>query len=109
MKSKYRNKKTVVNSITFDSKKEALRYSNLDLLERSGVISDLTLQPKFEIVPQHKFNGKTQAKRSYIADFKYTKDGVEIVEDVKGFLTPMYKLKRALFLTQYPQYKFIET
>ena len=107
--NKYRNKKTIVNGIKFDSKKEASRYSHLELMQRSGVIEDLELQPRFEIVPQHKWNGKTQRKKSYVADFKYKENGVEIVEDVKGMKTAVYILKRSLFLTQYPQYKFIET
>ena len=109
MKSKYNNKKTVVNGIKFDSKKEASRYAELELLNRSGLIFSLELQPRFEIVPTHKWNGKTQRKKSYVADFRYIKDGVEIVEDVKGMRTAVYILKRSLFLTQYPQYKFIET
>ncbi len=109
MKSKYNNKKTIVNGIKFDSIKEGKRYSNLNLLLRGGLISDLELQPRFEIIPKHKFNGITQRKRSYVADFMYKQDGVTIVEDVKGFKTDVYKLKRALFLTQYPQYRFIET
>lgn len=33
---KYHNRKTVVNGQTFDSKKEANRYSELLLLERAG-------------------------------------------------------------------------
>ncbi len=109
MKSKYNNKKTIVNGIKFDSKKEAARYSHLELLNRSGMISDLELQPRFEIIPKHAFNGKTQRKRSYVADFKYKQGDDTVIEDVKGFKTAVYKLKRALFLTQYPQYKFIET
>ena len=109
VKSKYNNKKTIVNGIKFDSKKEATRYSHLELMQRSGVISGLALQPRFVICPQHKWNGKTQRKKSYVADFRYIKDGVETVEDVKGMRTAVYILKRSLFLTQYPQYKFIET
>lgn len=109
MKSKYNNKKTIVNGIKFDSKKEAARYSHLELMLRSGIIQDLALQPRFEICPQHTWNGKTQRKKSYVADFKYIEKGVEIVEDVKGMRTAVYILKRSLFLTLYPQYKFIET
>ncbi len=109
MKSKYNNKKTVVNGIKFDSQKEGLRYMTLVLLESTGQISDLELQPRFEIIPKHTFNGKTQRKRSYVADFRYKQGDDTVVEDVKGFKTAVYKLKRALFLTQYPQYKFIET
>ena len=107
--NKYNNKKTFVNGIKFDSIKESKRYLELQSLVLAGAIDDLELQPRFEIVPQHKFNGKTQAKRSYVADFKYNEGNNIVVEDVKGFQTAMYRLKRSLFLTQYPQYKFIET
>lgn len=39
--SKYKAKKTIVDNITFDSKKEANRYCELKLLERAKVISNL--------------------------------------------------------------------
>lgn len=107
--SKYRNKKTVIDGITFHSKKEAVRYQELKMLEKAGVISGLTLQPKFEICDRVKWNGKTIPKKFYIADFQYIENGVEIVEDVKGMITSVYSLKRSLFLTKYPQYRFIET
>ena len=47
--SKYRAVKTTIDGITFDSKKEAAEYGRLKLLEQAGVISDLELQPRFEI------------------------------------------------------------
>jgi hypothetical protein len=108
-RSKYGNKKTIVDGIKFDSKKEAQRYCDLKMLLNHRDIEDLVLQPRFDICPTHKWNGKTQRKKSYVADFKYTMNGVEIVEDVKGMRTALYILKRSLFLTQYPQYTFIET
>ena len=43
---KYHNRKTIVNGHTFDSKKEANRYSELLLLERAGAIHDLRTQVK---------------------------------------------------------------
>lgn len=109
LKSKYRNLKTTVDNITFHSKKEAKRYLELKMLLKSKQIYDLELQPKFEICPTHKWNGKTQRKKQYIADFSYTdKQGNKIVEDVKGMRTQVYILKRSLFLTLYPQYIFKE-
>lgn len=107
--NKYGNKKTMVNGIKFASKAEAKRYCTLELLNRSGIISELELQPRFEICPQVKHEGKTIRKKSYVADFKYILDGVEIVEDVKGFKTATYNLKKSLFLHLYPQYTFKET
>lgn len=77
-KNKLRNQKTVVDGITFASKKEAARYSELKLLERAGEITDLQCQPVYRL----EVNGQLVCK--YIADFKYVQDGEPVVEDVKG-------------------------
>jgi len=92
--AKYNNVKTYVDGIAFDSKKEAKRYQELKLLERGGVISDLDYQVKFELIP------KQEGERPcyYVADFVYTENGKNVVEDVKGFRTDVYKLKRKLML-----------
>ncbi len=102
--TKYRNKKT--NG--YDSKKEAKRADELKLLERAKVISNLEKQVAFELQPSFKADGKTERAIKYIADFKYSKDGTEVVEDVKGFKTDVYKIKRKMFLFKYPHIKFIE-
>jgi hypothetical protein len=90
--SKYKNRKTEVDGITFDSKREAARYSTLKLLQRAGHIRDLELQPVFPIV----INGVKICK--YKADFQYfdITAGKQIVEDCKGFATREYKLKKKL-------------
>ena len=109
--NKYRNKKTVVGDITFDSKKEASRYFDLSLLERTEEIHDLELQPKFEIIPAVTWNGKKYRARFYIADFMYKQGNTTFVEDVKSKFTaknPVYTLKRQLFLIRYPEYVFRE-
>lgn len=54
MRSKYGNRKTVVNGIEFDSRKEAVRYQELRLLERAGKISGLRLQEKFVLIPSQR-------------------------------------------------------
>lgn len=102
--SKYRNQKTIVNGIKFDSKLEAKRYTELKLLERAGKIKGLVLQPSFEIIPRYEKNGKTIRKTSYKADFAYfdVEQGKNIVEDAKGFKTDVYKLKKKLFEYKYP-------
>ena len=71
--NKYFNKKTVVDGIQFDSKLEANRYCELKLLEKSGEIKDLKLQPKFLLQESFKKNGKTYRKVEYIADFTYSR------------------------------------
>lgn len=88
--NKYRNVKTEVDGITFHSKKEAARYSDLKLLERAGQIKDLRLQVPF--VFEH--NDVRICK--YLADFCYRENGREVVEDCKGKSTREYRLKRKL-------------
>ena len=119
-KHKYRAIKTTVDGKTFDSKKEAKRYTELKLLEKSGMITHLELQPTYQIT----VNGVDICK--YKADFRYftvraenreqynnskgewivpTKTGDkegQIVEDVKGFKTPIYRLKKKLVEACYP-------
>ncbi len=106
--NKYRNKKTVVDNITFHSKKEAAYYSELKLLERIGAIKNLELQPVFEIIPSVKWNGKILIAKKYKADFKFYQDGNKVIVDVKGIRTKDYILKRQLFLINYPEYVFKE-
>ena len=90
MRSKYRAIKTIVDDITFDSKKEARRYIQLKLMVRSGNISNLKLQPRFDLI----VNGCKCG--FYKADFEYIENGKRVIEDVKGMKTPMYNLKKKL-------------
>ena len=93
-------KKTTVDGITFDSEKEAKRYIELKRMEADGIISDLKLQPEYNLLPkQVDENGRClERSLSYRADFSYIRDGKEIVEDVKGFRFPEYIIKRKLML-----------
>lgn len=88
--SKYRNVKTTVDNITFDSKKEAARYQELKLMERANQIAWLELQPKYPI----EIRGKKVFE--YRADFRYRDEatGEMVIEDVKGVKTDTYKLKK---------------
>ena len=99
--SKYRAKKTEIDGIKFDSRKEARRYTELKLLERNGDIENLTLQPRFLLQEGFRKNGKAYRKIEYVADFMYKQDGKLIVEDVKGIKTDVYKLKQKLFEKRY--------
>lgn len=102
--SKYRNKKTVVDGITFDSQKEARRYSELVLLQEAGKISCLECQRAFVLVPSVVMNNRKKPAVKYIADFYYLcrQDNgyiAEIVEDVKSAATkalPIFRLKAHL-------------
>lgn len=102
-KSKYHATKTVVDGITFDSKKEAKRYAELKLMERAGVIRDLKRQVRYELIPAFDVDGKHYRPTSYVADFVYTdvKSGNEVVEDCKGYRTDIYRLKAKMFAHKY--------
>lgn len=50
-RAKYGNRKVALDGITFDSKKEAQRYTELKLLEKAGKITGLQLQREFELIP----------------------------------------------------------
>jgi len=88
--SKYKAQRTECDGKIFDSKKEAHRYGELKMLERSGIIANLELQPAFEI----EVAGRRICK--YRADFRYVENGAITVEDVKGVRTPLYRLKKKL-------------
>lgn len=86
----------------FDRRKEARRYAELLLLERAGKISGISTQVKFELIPKQYYKGKfAERPVYYYADFVYTEDGEVVVEDVKGFKTKDYILKRKLMLQRY--------
>ena len=99
--NKYHNKKVEYDGIKFDSIKERNRYIGLKQLERLGVIQNLQRQVKYELQPSFKLNGNTIRSITYIADFVYTRDGEEIIEDTKGFRTNEYLLKKKLFEYKY--------
>ena len=104
MTHKYNAKKTAVDGITFDSRKEAERYKELKALELVGKIDRLELQPRFVLQDKHQCaDGEKMRKVEYVADFEYIEKetGHTIVEDVKGMKTEAYKLKRKWFKCKY--------
>ena len=105
--NKYKSKKVQVDGITFDSKKESIRYKELKLLLQAGVISDLELQPVFELQPKFKKNGKTIRAIKYVADFMYYDNEKKkvVIEDTKGFETKDFKLKKKMFEYKYLDYE----
>ncbi len=90
--SKWRNKKTTVDGTTFDSEREAERYSELLLEQQAGTIVGLELQKHFRL----EVNGFHIA--DYVADFVYHRSGETIVEDVKSkpTKTRVYRIKKQL-------------
>lgn len=101
MKRKYGNRKVTLDGYQFDSVREATRYSQLQLLQRAGQITDLELQPRFELIPrQRRDDGKPERACEYVADFRYTdvRTGKQVIEDTKGMRTRDYIVKRKLML-----------
>lgn len=96
--SKYKNKKVTVGDLHFDSLKEARRYKELLEEQKTGTLTDLETQVRFELIP------KQDGERAcfYVADFVYKdREGKTVVEDVKGskrMLTDVYKIKKKLML-----------
>lgn len=91
--NKFRNIRTLVDGIKFDSKGEANRYIELKLLQSAGQIKDLKLQVPFILYDKNQYGSKVK----YIADFTYfDHDNKYVVEDFKGVRTPAYRLKKRL-------------
>ncbi|MFA6364578.1 DUF1064 domain-containing protein [Methanoregula sp.] len=114
---------------TFPSKAEAARYLQLKCLEKAGIVTRIELQPEFELQPAYKkchgvvFTYEEDYKRlfkkatcpvcgkkmpltraiTYVADFRVTyTDGHQELEDIKGFSTEIFLLKKKLFEFKYP-------
>jgi hypothetical protein len=111
-RSKYGNSKVEYQGIKFDSKREMQRYIILKDAENKGLISDLRMQVKFELIPavketyiQHlKTKDKECTKTlqlpiTYTCDFAYIKDNELVIEDVKiskSMLPKEYVLKKKM-------------
>lgn len=102
--NKYGNRKVFVGAMAFDSKLEAIRYHELLLMQKAGIICDLKTQVPFILQPSFKKGGKTIRAITYKADFVYTVcgTGATVVEDTKGFRTEVYNIKKKIFEYIYP-------
>lgn len=96
----------------FPSKGEGERYVFLRGLARDGVIHDLRLQVRYvfaEPVYESRIGARGKPVRgrqvlsgiAYVADFVYTVEGREVVEDYKGMETPEFKIKERLMYDRY--------
>jgi hypothetical protein len=118
MSNKYRATRTVVDGISFPSKREAKRWSELLLLVRAKAICDLERQPVFPIFAVGLLSVPTDGERvlvgafleltkvgRYTADFAYTdtKTGERVIEDVKtkATSTTAYRLRKKIVEAMY--------
>ena len=105
--NKYKNKKTIVDGIKFDSEMESHYYIYLKQLKEMGEVVDFVLQPTYLLQEGFNLNGKRIRPITYKADFKVIyKDGHEEVIDVKGKLTEEFKIKRKMLLYRYRDINF---
>jgi len=101
--NKYHARKCTVDSIQFDSRREAERYRELQILKRAGLIRNLERQPEFLILVSTLY-GKSPRPLvrvgRYRADFRYvdTDTGQLVIEDAKSpaTRTTAYRLRKRL-------------
>lgn len=93
--NKFNAVRTVIDGVTFASKREAARYCELKLMEKAGEISRLVLQPEFPII--------IRGKKCFVykADFGYFTGKARVIEDTKGFKTQVYRLKKKIVEATY--------
>lgn len=103
---KYKAKPTVIDGIRFASQKEARRFQELKLLEKAGEIEGLELQPRYTLTVSGVKLG------TYVGDFRYVEKAdlfhvgdrearFTVIEDVKGFKTPLYLWKKRHMLAEH--------
>lgn len=76
----------------------------------SGFITKYELQKKYILLPKYTHNGAVIQPITYVADFYIEyKDGSSVVIDTKGNADSVAKIKRKLFMYEYPEltYKWI--
>lgn len=111
---KYRNIRTQVDGIPFDSQKEARRFIELRSLMQAGRIRKLKLKPQFTLQESYITpEGERVRALRYEADFSYERPTqpdqngyihwVKVVEDVKSQATrtEKYKIKKKLMLERF--------
>ena len=110
--NKYGAKKSqCLHGHTHDSIKEAKRCNELHLLERAGHITDLEVQPQFWFqINGQQVTHDNGRRVGFRPDFRY-KEGLlrDTVEDVKGFKTADYTLRKAIFKALFPNINFVES
>lgn len=104
--NKYNARKVKIDNYTFDSMREGARYRELKLLERANEIEALQVHPVFTLIDGFEYRGENIRKIKYVADFQYIENGEIVVEDVKGIITAVARLKIKLFKLRYPSIDF---
>lgn len=105
--NKFKNKKTEIDGIKFDSEMESHYYLYLIHLKEIGEVVDFELQPTYILQEGFTKDGKKIRPITYRADFRVIYvDGHEEVIDVKGRVTAEFSLKRKMLLYKYRNINF---
>lgn len=105
-REKYGRIKKTVDGIVFDSTVEAEAWRILKLWEAAGAITELEVQPEFQLEPGFMVDGKKVRAIKYRADFLFVKDGRKTVVDVKGVRTAAFNIKAKMFKARFPELVF---
>jgi hypothetical protein len=90
---KFKAKPQIIDDIHFASKKEGKRYQELLLAQKGGRVVFFLRQVPFHLPGGNK----------YICDFMvFWEDGKITFEEVKGYKTPLYKMKKQIVESVYP-------
>lgn len=95
---KFHNRPGSEDGLHFDSQAELKRYRELKMMQSAGAIDKLVADKK-QLRYTLKVNG--QVVCTYVADFQYVEkfgnlSWQTVTEDVKGFRTPQYRIKKKL-------------
>lgn len=101
MRRKYGNIKADIGGSKIDSRGEAKRFAELQLLEKLGEIRELNRQVKYDLCGA----GGTKVCR-IIVDFTYWEGNQFVAEDFKGMETKDFLIKEKLFKDNYPGVEF---
>jgi len=101
--NKYGNKTTIYNNLKYDSRGEAGYAWELDIRLKAGEISKVERQRTFPLYGKN--GGRITTHR---VDFLVTfPDGHQEVHEYKGYATDTWKIKRDLFVDNYPEILYV--
>lgn len=110
--TKHGNRGESYDGYWFDSQAEVRRYKFLRLSEKAGEIVSLRMHKDAAILLDEGFRDLTGYKwqaMTYEPDFRYTTvaTGREVVEDVKGLQTDVFRIKMRMVIKRYPDILFL--
>lgn len=97
--NKYHSKKIDSADGKFDSAVEYKRWCYLKELRAEGRIENLVRQVPYTLIPAQYKEGKCLFRECrYVSDMEYdiVETGEHIVEDVKGIILPIFRLKQKM-------------